>query len=719
MSLPAESGIITYEGGQYRGEFTNPEAPVKATLTLFDLPSGYVFLFSKDWQTNAFLSHRYPCKAFIGTNENDFKLTVFIDPTKDGSDANLAFAVTAKTAQRCNDITPRYRINLPFYSETTDQELDTENTSGEVIADSEPSTEPESAETSNSGDSGDSEVLDISAEGTESTVDTPAANPLETETQSTVADQVPEVKTPEKTAGQIAYEKAFATNKLEAYQQFVEEYPNAGSFSDSAKYHIARLSEIDPGYPNPVAGGYEIVLKMVLNPGIDSLPFGNAVLLDNPAEPYSRILRITGIPKGRNVQLRIYDPSKPENVNETIIPLGQHLEPTFVFNEDGSFIQQINFNKGTPPYKIYLVSKGVIRYTHTLKENENSWVIDPDFYKEKKLEGEIFFRISDKQQSVPFSNPEWKVTVTPDNSTAFWLIGVAFLLLVAVFIIPKIRQSQRERNQAKFKEERSNKWEDYKEKMMAKKDQLIANAKTVIEEGGNAFEEEQKAAITASGKSGIVIKKVKKATANIAQRFDEKILEKRLKSEFTFQFDTKTLWSDSQISEIIFTKTAIEDLDHFLKEQNLVPLREQEGQIPEIGGILLGKPFSGKGTADYRVLVEEFVPINPEYHDTYQLEFSAHSLAKDLGDIQDKYPDMILVGWFHTHPGHGLFLSRPDLRIHDSFFKESYQFAMEIDSISDRLDTGFFTRMHNGKVNNRRDRKADSNWFSWLDSEIN
>ncbi|MEY4905180.1 MAG: hypothetical protein RLZZ292_2995, partial [Bacteroidota bacterium] len=46
---------------------------------------------------------------------------------------------------------------------------------------------------------------------------------------------------------------------------------------------------------------------------------------------------------------------------------------------------------------------------------------------------------------------------------------------------------------------------------------------------------------------------------------------------------------------------------------------------------------------------------------------------------------------------------------------EKYQVAMEIDSLSDNLDTGFFTNTKRGKVNNcLRERR---NWFSWTHIE--
>ena len=63
------------------------------------------------------------------------------------------------------------------------------------------------------------------------------------------------------------------------------------------------------------------------------------------------------------------------------------------------------------------------------------------------------------------------------------------------------------------------------------------------------------------------------------------------------------------------------------------------------------------------------------------------------------------------------FLSKPDLTIHEGFFQEPYQFAMEIDSLTENLDTAFFTRDKNGNINNQDRLLPGVQWFSWTDIE--
>ena len=124
----------------------------------------------------------------------------------------------------------------------------------------------------------------------------------------------------------------------------------------------------------------------------------------------------------------------------------------------------------------------------------------------------------------------------------------------------------------------------------------------------------------------------------------------------------------------------------------------------------MGRFAKNTSSEAYEVILESFVPIKPESNSLFHIEFSTRSIMMDLGDAQDKYPDLIVVGWMHTHPGHGLFLSKQDLTIQEGFFSKEWQFAMEIDSLTPELDMAIFTHKLNGEINNTVKAK---NWFSW------
>ena len=183
-------------------------------------------------------------------------------------------------------------------------------------------------------------------------------------------------------------------------------------------------------------------------------------------------------------------------------------------------------------------------------------------------------------------------------------------------------------------------------------------------------------------------------------------------------------WEQSMITELYLGSQAIEDLDEFLQRENVDKImatdtdREKIGwerneSVPEIGGMLMGQFQRVEEVLAYRVSVEKFVPLQARYQSVTKIEIDPLSIARDLGDAQDENPDLIVVGWFHTHPGHGLFLSRPDLKIQYSHFHRPFHLAMEIDSLSERLDTGFFTYLPSGHMNNSATLRPDTPWFSW------
>ncbi|HUW12457.1 MAG TPA: Mov34/MPN/PAD-1 family protein [Anaerolineae bacterium] len=61
------------------------------------------------------------------------------------------------------------------------------------------------------------------------------------------------------------------------------------------------------------------------------------------------------------------------------------------------------------------------------------------------------------------------------------------------------------------------------------------------------------------------------------------------------------------------------------------------------------------------------------------LTFTPDTWAALLSEVEARFPDQRIVGWYHTHPGHGAFLSGPDKFIQNHFFDEGGQLALVID----------------------------------------
>lgn len=105
----------------------------------------------------------------------------------------------------------------------------------------------------------------------------------------------------------------------------------------------------------------------------------------------------------------------------------------------------------------------------------------------------------------------------------------------------------------------------------------------------------------------------------------------------------------------------------------------------ELGGVLVGNYWT-YNQRDY-ITIEDYIEAQGESRSA-SFKFTLESWH-EVGKIREqKYPDQPLVGWHHTHPSFGIFLSGMDLFIHQHFFSLSWQVALVVDPVNDTL--GFF-----------------------------
>ncbi len=108
----------------------------------------------------------------------------------------------------------------------------------------------------------------------------------------------------------------------------------------------------------------------------------------------------------------------------------------------------------------------------------------------------------------------------------------------------------------------------------------------------------------------------------------------------------------------------------------------------ELGGILLGKECRDDETGDPFVLITQ--ALEAKHYQNTQASFTyTHDSWEEITRERDaSYPDLDIVGWYHTHPDFGIFLSSHDLFIHHHFFANPLQVAYVVDPI--RQTRGFF-----------------------------
>ena len=131
----------------------------------------------------------------------------------------------------------------------------------------------------------------------------------------------------------------------------------------------------------------------------------------------------------------------------------------------------------------------------------------------------------------------------------------------------------------------------------------------------------------------------------------------------------------------------------------------------ELGGILLGKECLDPATGQPFVWITQ--SLEAKHYANTQASFTyTHDSWEEITRERDRlFPDYDIVGWYHTHPSFGIFLSHHDLFIHQNFFAQPLQVAYVVDP--DQPDARFFpvARRRHGAgrrlLSDRRSRRPD------------
>ncbi|MGD8457868.1 MAG: Mov34/MPN/PAD-1 family protein [Anaerolineales bacterium] len=119
----------------------------------------------------------------------------------------------------------------------------------------------------------------------------------------------------------------------------------------------------------------------------------------------------------------------------------------------------------------------------------------------------------------------------------------------------------------------------------------------------------------------------------------------------------------------------------------------------EVGGWMVGKQRTDNNTGEGFIVVEAVLPAVHVDHGSAHLTFTQDSQVAMYAMMEERYPGKDLVGWYHTHPKMGIFLSKYDHWLHKNFFKQPWQVALVVEPHSNVA--GFFTWDSEGKLDTR------------------
>lgn len=117
----------------------------------------------------------------------------------------------------------------------------------------------------------------------------------------------------------------------------------------------------------------------------------------------------------------------------------------------------------------------------------------------------------------------------------------------------------------------------------------------------------------------------------------------------------------------------------YIHENALRGIEEHAASSPgkEVGGVLLGDIYCSKGVQ--YVQVDDWLCAKGADERRAALTFTHETWNQINAEKELKRPDLRIVGWYHTHPGLGVFLSDKDQFIHKNFFREDSLVAMVVD----------------------------------------
>ena len=128
----------------------------------------------------------------------------------------------------------------------------------------------------------------------------------------------------------------------------------------------------------------------------------------------------------------------------------------------------------------------------------------------------------------------------------------------------------------------------------------------------------------------------------------------------------------------------------------------------EVAGVLIGPRPEKQPDGRYRVHILDTIIAKYTVMHGASVTYTPESWRYMTDKLHERYPDetAVIVGWYHTHPGFGIFLSGMDLFIHQNFFTQIWHVAFVLDP---RAQTsGFFSW-------NREKTQVSRHNFHWPD----
>ena len=128
---------------------------------------------------------------------------------------------------------------------------------------------------------------------------------------------------------------------------------------------------------------------------------------------------------------------------------------------------------------------------------------------------------------------------------------------------------------------------------------------------------------------------------------------------------------------------SIEQVQVFLSQTAVRQVQEHSASDleTELGGVLLGRASESGGHVI--AAVSAALPVATDDRGPVHFTFTADAWSQLHRDKERLYPNLEIVGWYHTHPGLGVFYSADDVVVHKAAFVLPWQIGLVVDPILD------------------------------------
>lgn len=118
----------------------------------------------------------------------------------------------------------------------------------------------------------------------------------------------------------------------------------------------------------------------------------------------------------------------------------------------------------------------------------------------------------------------------------------------------------------------------------------------------------------------------------------------------------------------------------------------------EVGGLLVGEVFRDSATGRPVTVVRGAIPALGGASSAVSFTFTPDAWDHLTAERDRCWPDLITVGWFHTHPNLGVFYSGTDRNTQHAFFNRPWNVGIVVDPMALSDQVGLFVGANSRRI---------------------